>query len=113
MTKEVDDLVDALTSVSRFLVKRAIKAINDVEDWAEKPSQESTHDTGTNATNFHIGEWHRFGELGEGYQVISPIKHLGNDWLVRIRLQDGSHAEYPLSNVRKDPLLEPKTPNPV
>ncbi len=107
MSKETEELVNAVANIGKYFLKLAVEASHKVENRVEPsssggPSEHCPHQSAQ--TDFHLGEWRRFTEFGEAYQVVSPIKHLGDDWLMRIQLKDGTHAEYLLSQIRKNPI---------
>ncbi|MBU2722834.1 DUF5397 family protein [Acidithiobacillus ferridurans] len=109
MSKETDELVDSITNIGKYLIKRVVDAAHDVEKRVE-PSEKLTPSPVTDSVDFHIGEWRRFTEAGEAYQVVAPIKCVGDDWIMRIQLKDGSFAEYLLSRIRKNPPLQGADP---
>ncbi|MBN6739178.1 DUF5397 family protein [Acidithiobacillus sp. MC6.1] len=109
MSKETDELVDSITNIGKYLIKRVVDAAHEVEKRVE-PSEKPNSPPVTDSVDFHIGEWRCFTEAGEAFQVVAPIKHLGDDWLMRIRLKDGSFAEYLLSQISRSPPLQGADP---
>lgn len=117
MSKEVDELVDSISNIGKYIIKRIVSAAHEAEravapdapaSAAATPSQGATPapDTTSSAmVDFHLGEWRRFTEGGEAYLVIAPLRQLDGDWIMRIKLKDGTQAEYPLSNVLRNPSL--------
>ena len=128
MSKEVDELVDSVTNIGKYVIKRLIEAAHEVEHAVVPahgvgPSQAQAANAGSSplqgatswqgvppeprqeSVDFYLGEWRRFTPGGEAYQVVAPLRHVDGDWLMRIRLKDGTTAEYLLSHVRNDPPL--------
>ncbi len=104
MSTENDNLTDPLQ-----YVRRQVNAIvTAFFDKIEEQSIASTEPIKPKKTNFHIGEFHVFAKDGESYQVISPIKYLNGDWLMRVRLKNGNDVEYLLNNISSDSLCEKK-----
>lgn len=120
MSKEVDELVDSVTNIGKYLIKRIVSAAQEAER-AVAPS--GSDDTGsavstnfnvTAATfgivDFHLGEWRRFCDAGEAYLVVAPLRQEKGEWIMRVQLKDGTQAEYPLSNILRNPPLQGAQP---
>lgn len=126
MSKEVDELVDSVTNIGKYVIKRLIEAAHEVEhavvpehdvgptqtaNDGRSPSHGATSRQGVTteprqeSVTFHLGEWRRFTPGGEAYRVVAPLRQVDGEWLMRIRLKDGTAAEYPLSHIRNDPPL--------
>jgi len=52
-----------------------------------------------------IGRIKSFGNLGEQYEVIGPLRAMpSGDWWIEIQVvKTGENAEYPLSHIYRDP----------
>ncbi|SMH64646.1 protein of unknown function [Acidithiobacillus ferrivorans] len=113
MSNEVDELVDSVTNIGKYLIKRIVAAAHEAERVVvpTDPAAENAKATPSpGATppavvDFHLGEWRRFTEFGEAYRVIAPLRQSDGGWIMRIQMKDGTQAEYPLSNILRNPPL--------
>ncbi len=114
MSKEIDELVDSVTNICKYLIKRIVSAAHEAER-AVTPSGSDYPGSGVSANSvttappeivdFHLGEWRRFHEGGEAYQVVAPLRREKGDWIMRIHLKDETLAEYPLSHIQRNPPM--------
>jgi cytochrome oxidase assembly protein ShyY1 len=109
-TEDIDKLVDNIADTIKLGIRHTVESARDAGTQAES-AWEKVNTTATGAgtsaqkVNFHLGEWRRFCEGGEAYQVVSPLRKEGDEWIMRIQLKDGTNAEYPLSQVETNPPL--------
>lgn len=112
-TEDVDKLVDNIASMIKLGIRHVVESAKDAEVQAGSAWDSVKTTVGgccktaerSPALNFHLGEWRRFSEDGEAYQIVSPLRQDGSDWIMRIHLKDGSTAEYPLSQIESNPPL--------
>lgn len=109
MNKEVDELVESVSNIGKYLIKRIVTAAHEAERTVA-PAAPGSVSTAAPAIDFHLGEWRRFSEFGEAYLVVAPLRQVGPDWIMRIHLKDGTQAEYPLSNILRNPPLQGANP---
>ncbi len=114
MTKEIDELVDSVTNIGKYLIKRIVSAAHEAEravtpSGSDYPRSEASANSATadqqDVVDFHLGEWRRFHEGGEAYRVVAPLRQENGDWIMRIQLKDETVAEYPLSHIQRNPPL--------
>ncbi|MDA8153486.1 MAG: DUF5397 family protein [Acidithiobacillus sp.] len=113
MGKEIDELVDSISNIGKYIIKRVVAAAHEAEGVvATSASTNATScrgaapsQAGQAAVDFHLGEWRRFTEGGEAYRVMAPLRQSDGDWIMRIQTKDGTQAEYPLSNILRNPPL--------
>ncbi len=113
MSKDIDELVDSIANLGKYVIKRAVEAAHDVEGRV-KPTEKSPEPGAAPKipTDFCLGEWRLFAAGGSAYRVVAPIRYLPekDDWLMRIELKDGSSAEFLLSQIHRSPLLQESDP---
>ncbi|MHB1642053.1 MAG: hypothetical protein ACYCS8_05260 [Acidithiobacillus sp.] len=116
MSKEIDELVDSISNIGKYIIKRVVAAAHEAEAVVARTDSNATpcrgaapSQAGQAAVDFHLGEWRRFMEGGEAYRVIAPLRQSDGDWIMRIQTKDGTQAEYPLSNILRNPPLVTET----
>jgi hypothetical protein len=116
--QDVDKVIDGVADMLKVGLRYALREARSAEQAVERTwrpgadagsggsSANGAPQTNTPQTlDFHLGEWRRFHEGGEAYQVVAPVRKSGEDWLMRIRLKDGGEAEYLLSQIERNPPL--------